>query len=188
MLMPWGWNKEGIWLTPAGPERKPAFVWQPGSQEARTVADLGNEITVARGAGTIGYLTSNGKAGYCAKAATLAANGPEVKREYCSNDASLPGPRISFSPDGGTMLLTHAWVAIDVAGGNTTKLRLPAGFRAGYPAVFENPTDAIVLGEVPAKDPTKATGQTMYRCRVTTGECKALRTEKPGELFAVPWR
>lgn len=177
MLMAWGWNKEGIWLTPAGPDRKPAFVWQPGSKEARTVPDLDGEIAVARGAGTIGYVTSNGKAGACAKAATLGANGLEVKREYCSNTAA--GTRISFSPEGGTMLLTGAWVAVDVAGGNTIKLRLPAGFRATYPAVFEDATDAIVLGEVPGK------AQTMYRCRVTTGECKALRTEKSGEMFAL---
>jgi hypothetical protein len=180
MLSSFGWNKAGIWMYANNAERKPTYLWQPGSKEARKLPDLGTEIALAPGSDTFGYMTANGKAGYCAKAATLGANGPEVKRQYCSEDATWPWPRLDISPDGGTLLVDGPWVAVDIATGKTTKLGLPAGFVENQ-VIFEDTTDLIALGNVPSKK----SAQTMYRCRVTTGECKVLRTEKPDGILAL---
>jgi hypothetical protein len=186
MLSSFGWNKAGIWMYANNADRTPTYLWQPGSPEARKLPDLGSEIALASGSDTFGYSTPNGKAGYCAKAATLSASGPEVKQQYCSDKAALHN--ISLSPDGGTMVVGGPWVAADVASGRKIALKLPAGLVGTSPVAFENATDLLVLGLVPDKTPTKPTAQTIYRCRVTTGECKSLVTEKPGEVFELARR
>jgi hypothetical protein len=186
MLSAFGWNKAGIWLYANNADRTPMYLWQPGSPEARKLPDLASEIALASGSDTFGYSTVNGKAGYCANAATLGANGPEVKRQYCSKKAAPHS--ISLSPDGGTMVVGGPWVAVDVAGGKQTKLNLPAGLVGTSPVAFENATEVLVLGLVPDKTPTRPTAQSIYRCRVTTGECKSLLTEKSGEVFGLAKR
>ncbi|WP_344841085.1 hypothetical protein [Kribbella ginsengisoli] len=185
MLSSFGWNKAGIWLYANNADRTPMYLWQPGTAEARKLPALGAEIALASGSDTFGYSTAEG-AGYCAKAATLGSSGPEVKRQYCSDKPALH--TVSLSPDGGTMVVGGPWVAVDVAGGKQTKLNLPAGLVGTSPVAFENATDLLVLGLVPGKTLAKPTAQTIYRCRVTTGECKALVTEKPGEVFGLGQR
>lgn len=172
MLSSFGWNKAGIWMYMNNAERQPMLLWQPGWKEARTLPDLGGEIALARDSDTFGYTVPDGKGGFCAKAATLGANGPEVKREYCSKHALWP--RLTLSPDGGTLLVNGPSVAVDIATGRTTKVNLPAGFVADQ-MIFEDTTDVIVLDGV-AK---------MYRCRVTTGECKVLPTKKPDGVVRI---
>jgi hypothetical protein len=188
MLSSFGWNQAGIWLYANNADRQPAYLWQPGSQEARRLPDLGAEIAPARDSGTFGYTTAKGNGRYCVTAATLGANGPEVKREYCPDPATGAWGSLTLSPDGGSMLIGGPWVAVDVASGRPTKLRLPAGLVGASPVVFENATEAIVLGTVPDKNATKPTAQTIYRCRVTTGECKTLVTEKADEVFSLAGR
>jgi hypothetical protein len=186
MLSSFGWNTAGIWLYANNAARTPMYLWQPGSPAARKLPDLGTEIALASAADTFGYSTLSGKAGYCANAATLGANGPDVKRQYCSDKDAVHS--ISLSPDGGTMLVGGPWIAVDVASGRQTKLQLPTGLVGTSPVAFENATEALVLGLVPDKTPTTPTAQAIYRCRVTTGECKSLVTEKTGEVFGLAKR
>jgi hypothetical protein len=179
-----GWNKDGIWLTPELVESWPVSVWQPGTDQPRSVGELGRGVQVNRSSDVVVQLDAKGAGGYCAKASTLGAKGLELKREYCfqpgvSEQAAV---YVAPSPDGRTMVLSTR-VAVDIATGKATKLGIPANF-GGWTwnsAVFEDPATVIVVADTRGVKPV---AQTMFRCSVTTGECKAILTAQANESLA----
>ncbi|NEA31255.1 hypothetical protein [Streptomyces sp. SID13031] len=181
-----GWNKDGIWLTPELVDSRPVSVWQPGADQPRTVEELGlrGELQVVRSSDVVVQLSGNGIDGYCAKAATLGAKGLELKREYCFEtvESDQAAAYVALSPEGRTMVLSTR-VAVDIATGKATKLGIPAKF-GGWTwnsAVFEDPATVIVLADTRGVKPL---AQKMFRCSVTTGECKAILTSKSNESLA----
>jgi len=69
------------------------------------------------------------------------------------------------------------------AQGRAALLGIPAKFRGWTwnTAAFEDPATVIVVPDTAGR-PYE---QTMFRCRVTTGECKALLTAKNNESLAL---
>jgi hypothetical protein len=175
-----GWNTDGIWMNPHSPDARPVTVWQPGSDDVRTVGNLDGQLEVVRSNGTVVQLSNKGGRKYCATAATLGATGLEVKREYCFEvatvDSNVIAPYVTLSPDGATMALSTR-VAVDIATGKTTELKLPAKSRWAGSGVFEDPATVIVVDDA-------GPAQKILRCGVATGECKQLVVAKPNEILA----
>ncbi|TCC65528.1 hypothetical protein E0H73_00870 [Kribbella pittospori] len=169
-----GWNKDGIWMNPHSPGARPVTVWQPGTKDARTVGNLDGELEVVRSSGTVVLLSSTGSQKACAKAATLGTPGLEVKREYCFEIATQRAPYVALSPDGATMALSTG-IAVDIATGKATELKLPAKSVLADGGVFEDPANVILVDE----------SQRIFRCGVATGECKQLVSAKSNEIVAL---
>ncbi|MFG1812191.1 hypothetical protein ACGFIF_00380 [Kribbella sp. NPDC049174] len=181
-----GWNKDGIWLMPELVDSRPVSVWQPGADQPRPVGELGpaGDLQVVRSSDVVAQLSAKGTDGYCAKAGTLGAKGLELKREYCFKTAGTnqAAVYVALSPDGRTMVLSTR-VAVHIATGKATKLGIPAKF-GGWTwnsAVFEDPATVIVVADTRGVKPLE---QKMFRCSVTTGECKAILTAKANESLA----
>ena len=66
------------------------------------------------------------------------------------------------------MTISNIGVAVDIATGQVTKLRLPAKSKWWDRALFEDPANVIVPGQ-----------DTLSRCAVATGECKQVAVAKP---------
>ncbi|MFI7061952.1 hypothetical protein ACIBL3_13280 [Kribbella sp. NPDC050124] len=178
-----GWNRDGIWLTPELGDSRPVSVWQPGAGQPREVEGLGGDLQVVRTSDVVVQLTANG-GGYCAKAVTLGTKGPELKREYCFEPAESDQAAVyvALSPDGRTMVLSTR-VAVDIPTGKTTNLAIPARY-SGWTwnsAVFEDPATVIAVTDTRGVKPLD---QKMFRCSVTTGECKTLLTANPNESLS----
>ena len=162
-----GWNKDGIWMHEHAPNAVPVKVWQPGSKDLRTVGTFNDQIEVTRTSGTVLKTSYKSDGTSCVTAATLGDKGLDVRREYCFK-APVAAPYLSLSPDGATMTISNIGVAVDIATGKVTKLRLPAKSKWWDRALFEDPANVIVPGQ-----------DTLSRCAVATGECKQVAVAKP---------
>ncbi|MFI5693429.1 hypothetical protein ACIA58_16400 [Kribbella sp. NPDC051586] len=165
-----GWNKDGIWMHEHSPDAVPVKVWQPGSKDVRTVGSFSDRLEMTRTTGTMAQITYKGGK-TCIVAATLGAKGLDVKREYCFKSLTA-APYVTVSPDGSTMTINTIGVAVDIATGKATKLRLPAGTKWFEDGVFEDQDNVIVVDEAGA-------AQKLFRCSVATGECKQVAIVKP---------
>ncbi|GAA1578466.1 hypothetical protein GCM10009804_38670 [Kribbella hippodromi] len=172
-----GWNKDGIWMNEHGLNPGPATVWRPGSKDTRTVKIDELQPDVERGTGTIAMSTTADGKKFCAKAATLGANGLEVKREYCYQPKTSRSPYLTMSPDGATMV-SSAGFAVDVASGKVTELKLPAKSTWAGAGVFEDPDNVVLVDDAKA-------AQKIFRCSVVTGECKQIAVGKADESIAL---
>ncbi|RZU12626.1 hypothetical protein EV645_5899 [Kribbella rubisoli] len=169
-----GWNKDGIWMHEHGPDAVPVKVWQPGSKDVRTVGSFSDRLELTRTTNTIAQISYKGGK-TCITAATLGTKGLDVKREYCFKNLAA-APYVTVSPDGSTMTINTIGVAVDIATGKATKLRLPAGTKWFEDGVFEDPDNVIVVDEAGA-------AQKLFRCSVGTGECKQVAIAKPDQTI-----
>jgi hypothetical protein len=169
-----GWNKDGIWMHEHSPDPVAVKVWQPGSKDVRTVGTFTGELEVTRTNGTVAQISYKGGK-TCVAAATLGATGLEVKRDYCFK-TQVAAPYVSVSPDGATMTISTLGVAVDIATGKATKLRLPAGSKWFEHGIFEDPDNVIVVDEA-------GPAQKLFRCAVATGECAQVAIAKPDEMI-----
>ena len=162
-----GWNKDGIWMHEHAPNAVPVKVWQPGSKDLRTVGTFNDQIEVTRTSGTVLKTSYKSDGTSCVTAATPGDKGLDVKREYCFK-APVAAPYLSLSPDGATMTISNIGVAVDIATGKVTKMRLPATSKWWERALFEDPANIIVND-----------ADRLFRCAVATGECKQVAVAKP---------
>ncbi|MEV4261427.1 hypothetical protein [Kribbella sp. NPDC049584] len=170
----YGWNKDGIWMGEHSPDARAVKVWQPGSKDLRAAGTFTGQLEVTRTTSTVAHVSyKNGKT--CVAAATLGANGLDVKREYCFKPP-MAAASVSVAPDGSTMTISNIGVAVDVATGKVAKLRLPAGTKWFEDGVFEDPDNVIVVDEA-------GPAQKLFRCAVETGECKQVAIVKPDETI-----
>jgi len=70
-----------------------------------------------------------------------------------------------------------AQVAVDIATGKVTKLKLPATAKWFEQGTFEDSANVIVVDEA-------GPAQKLFRCAVATGECKQVAVAKPDEIIA----
>ncbi|GAA1692117.1 hypothetical protein GCM10009745_41860 [Kribbella yunnanensis] len=195
------WNKDGIWLDSGDPyAEERLYVWKPGQPSARPVQVPGGFFSSATAANSDMVVFAKGaertkpKPGqnFATTRPTPKGSGPEpercfqigvlrdaaldVRREYCDKGFQALYPVIS--PDGGKVLHSVESLTIDVATGKTTKLDLPDEIESWPSPVFEDATKVLVVTR-----PEMGKGpQRLYRCEVTTGECKLLRTEKDNRI------
>ncbi|MER7244977.1 hypothetical protein [Kribbella sp. NPDC000426] len=170
-----GWNKDGIWMEEHSPDPVAVKLWQPGATEVRTVGTFSaGTLQVTRSTNIVTHITYKGDQS-CVTAATLGAKGLETKRQYCFK-APVAAPYVSVSPDGATMTISNIGVAVDIATGKATKMKLPAGTKWFEDGVFEDPDNVIVVDEA-------GPAQKLFRCAVATGECKQVATAKPDETI-----
>lgn len=170
-----GWNKDGIWLDEHSPDPVAVKLWQPGSKDVRTAGTFSaGTLHVTRSNNTVTHITFKGDRS-CVTAATLGAKGLEAKREYCFK-APVAAAYVSVSPDGATMTISNIGVAVDIATGKVTKMRLPATAKWFEDAIFEDPDNIIVVDE-------SGPAQKLFRCAVATGECKQVAVVKPDEII-----
>ncbi|MET7281610.1 hypothetical protein ABZS29_25465 [Kribbella sp. NPDC005582] len=184
------WNKTGIWLDSGVPwATDRLYVWKPGEKKARPVqtpkgfegiattpnSDLvvfstGPERTAPKPGQNFATTKPEPAVDHCLQIGVLRNNAIDVQREYC--EKTVLGLSAALSPDGQRVVNTTSKLTIDVATGKITKLDIPDRFD-GTP-VFEDATKLLAVTE-----PETGTGpKRLYRCEVTTGECKLLRTEK----------
>ncbi|WP_432890787.1 hypothetical protein ACQPYH_13480 [Kribbella sp. CA-245084] len=169
-----GWNKDGIWMSEHSPNPVAVKLWKPGSTDVRTVGTFSAyTLDVTRSNNIVTRITYKGNQA-CVTAATLGAKGLEAKREYCFK-ATVAAPYVTVSPDGATMTISTG-VAVDIATGKVTKLRLPATAKWFENGIFEDPANLIVVDE-------SGPAQKLFRCAVATGECKQVATAKPDETI-----
>jgi len=79
------------------------------------------------------------------------------------------------------MIHSQLDLAIDIATGMATKLQVPDPIKTFPQPVFENAVQLLVITDPPARK--KPATPALYRCDVTTGECKLL--EKDATSFTL---
>ncbi|WP_410788359.1 hypothetical protein [Kribbella sp. C-35] len=164
-----GWNQDGLWLDR---EKAGLVVWQPASGQQRRVSIAGfdGSASIPAAAGTV---VVSAKAGgkRCLKAGALRDDGFKVLREYCDDGPEHLYPVLS--PDGRTMIQSARAEAIDINTGQVTKLKLQNRMSDALPQpVFENGTQLLTLTETVGVG--GAVHNQLFRCDVTSGECKLL--------------
>jgi hypothetical protein len=100
----------------------------------------------------------------------------DVQREYC--DKTEQGLSAVLSPDGEKVVNTTSKLTIDVTTGKITKLDVPDPIEDWPNPVFEDATKVLLVSQ--AEDATGS--KRLFRCEITTGECKLLRTEKSNQI------
>ncbi|GAA0589620.1 hypothetical protein HPO96_03820 [Kribbella sandramycini] len=171
-----GWNRAGIWVMSDISGKVELFVLRAGEQTFRPVAVGGLTASFATSpqSDTVVYTTSSaGKK--CLHAAELRNGKLDVLRTHCEQGVERAVYPVG-SRDGRTMVFSERKLAIDVASGKTTQLRLPEPIESYPTPVFEDETKLLVVTQ--QWDSKKKSPQRLYRCDVTTGDCKLLRTEK----------
>ncbi len=188
------WNPDGIWIDAGDPfTDKRLYVWKPSEPAAEPVevpSGFGSSATTP--ASNVVVVTKEQvrrepKPGEtfkptplrdatphdrCFQIGTLRDGAIDVQREYC--DKGIKALHPALSPDGRKVLHLTEKLVIDVATGKTTKLDVPDQLESWPHPAFEDATKVLVVSSIESnKDP-----QHLYRCDVTTGECKLLRTEK----------
>jgi len=171
-----GWNKDGIWFSSgehdSPPQSPTLFVWRPGSGLPQQVSvpgfDGGRAIPAETG--NIVLATRKGTNDRCLKAGTLQDGKFVVQREYCDKGIKAEYPVLS--PDGRTMLHTNENLAIDIRTGKTTKFKLPDPIQAWPEPIFEDAVHVVLLSERQPKGGLGEVFQQVFRCDVTTGDCK----------------
>ncbi len=119
----------------------------------------------------------------CLEAGVLQNGKLDVQRKDCANK-----PRAFYpvaSTDGRTMLNSERNLAVDIPTGKITHLKVPDPVIAWPKPVFEDASHALVVTQSRADH--KSGPQSLYRCDVTTGDCKLLRTEQDSNInLALP--
>lgn len=177
-----GWNQDGLWMNKG---KAGLVVWQPATGKQRTVSVPGFSGTAAipPATGTV-VLSAKVDGKRCLRAGVLRDDGFKVLREYCDNGPELLYPLLS--PDGRTMVNSAVSEAIDIGTGRVTKLKLPSRMWDVLPLpVFENGQDLITLtdGGAGAGGVVK---QQLFRCDVTSGECKLLMKDASDVTIQMP--
>ncbi|MFC9692370.1 hypothetical protein ACFTSF_27735 [Kribbella sp. NPDC056951] len=174
-----GWNSTGIWIDShdfGPPWKQELRVWQPGAPAAQEVP-VGkgfSSVTTRADTATVVVTQETGD-GHCYRAGSLQDGRLKIEREHCNRQVEAAYPVVST--DGRSMLNSSAKLIIDIPSGKTTKLQLPEPIIVWPKPVFENATKVQVVTQAKGNDANK---QSLYRCDVTTGACKLLRTEKKG--------
>ncbi|RZT27242.1 hypothetical protein EV649_0998 [Kribbella sp. VKM Ac-2569] len=176
-----GWNQDGLWMDRG---KAGLVVWQPASGQQRPVSIAGfdGSAAIPAAAGTIVVSTkADGKR--CLKAGALRDDGFKVLRDYCDEGPEHLYPVLS--PDGRTMIHSVRAEAIDINTGQVTKLKLQDRMTDTLPLpVFENGTQLLTLTETVAAG--GAVHNQLFRCDVTSGECKLLVKNADGWTIHEP--
>jgi hypothetical protein len=182
-----GWNQSGLWMSNDTAPTSTLMIWpQPGSGQPQRldVPGFDGGLNAPADTDTITLSTKNGN-DHCLKAGILRDGALKVLRENCE-----AGPRSLYpltSPDGRTMVNSHAKIVVDVRSGKITKLQLPAADEMTDfpPAQFED-ANQLVLLSTPPPSQGKPAVPAMYRCDVRSGECAVLQKNASGVTLQQP--
>jgi hypothetical protein len=163
-----GWNQDGIWLNLG---RTGIVVWKPSTGEQRRISIPGyNDGAAIPATAGVVAVTAQVDGKRCLRAGALRDDGFKVLRDYCDDGPEHLYPLLS--PDGRTMVQSARSEAIDVNSGQVTKLDLPGRMTDALPSpVFEDATRLLTLTEKRVGNELR---QQLFRCDVTSGECKLL--------------
>ena len=170
-----GWNQDGVWLDRG---KTGLVVWQPASGRQRPVSIAGfdGSAAIPPAAGTV-VVSAKVDGKRCLKAGALRDDGFKVSREYCDDEPEQLYPVLS--PNGRTMIQSARAEAIDISTGEVTKLKLPDRMIDTLPLpVFEDGTQLLTLTEKVGAG--GVVEQQLFRCDVTSGECKVLVKDADG--------
>ncbi|GAB3934225.1 hypothetical protein GCM10029976_042870 [Kribbella albertanoniae] len=175
MFLLHGWNQTGVWGSVESGGKAELFVWRPGQSAFEPVRVNGftGSLAVSPATDTVAVATAAGNS-RCVKAGALRDGKFNVERQHCAS-----GQRAVYavlSDDGKTMLYSERKLAIDVASGKTTQLKLVDPIRGPLSAVFEDATRVLAVTQ--HREGNKYGPQRLYRCDVASGECTLLRTEQ----------
>lgn len=181
-----GWNQDGLWVDRG---RAGMIVWQPASGQQRPVSIAGfdGSAAIPPAAGTV-VVSAKVDGKRCLKAGALRDDGFKVLREYCDDGPEHLYPVLS--PDGRTMIQSVRKEAIDINTGQVTKLNLKDRMVDTLPLpLFENGTQLLTLTETIGSGQGETTGpihNQVFRCDVTSGECKLLVKQADGWTIHEP--
>lgn len=176
-----GWNQDGLWINRG---KAGLVVWQPapGQQRPVSIAGFDGSVAIPPAAGTI-VVSAKVDGKPCLKAGALRDDGFKVLREYCAEGQAHLYPVLS--PDGRTMIQSERAEAIDINTGQVTKLKLKDRMTDTLPLpVFENGTQLLTLTETIAAG--GVVHNQLFRCDVTSGECKLLVEKADGWTIHEP--
>ncbi|MET9275904.1 hypothetical protein [Kribbella sp. NPDC003557] len=175
-----GWNRNGIWFRvdevgdPSKPTQYGLYGWRPKSHEVTRIDFPGYDggLAVPAASDVVGLTTRRGN-NRCLKAGVLRDGKFDEQRQYCDVAAAASYP--VMSPDGRTIVSSDVKLAIDIASGKRTKLRLPANAEVtSWPEpVFENVSQVLLITRPPGNQRLPVQQQ-IYRCDVRSGECAAV--------------
>jgi len=177
-----GWNQDGLWM---GRGKAGLVVWQPATGQQRTVSVPGFDgaAAIPPAAGTV-VLSAKVDGKRCLKAGALRDDGFKLQQQYCDQGPEQLYPVLS--PDGRTMIHSQRSEAIDVTTGRVTKLKLPNKMWDTLPLpTFENGSYLLTLTDGGAGEGGKALQQ-LFRCDVTSGDCKLLVKDANGLQLHTP--
>jgi len=177
-----GWNQDGLWM---GRGKAGLVVWQPATGQQRTVSVPGFDgaAAIPPAAGTV-VLSAKVDGKRCLKAGALRDDGFKLQQQYCDEGPEQLYPVLS--PDGRTMIHSQRSEAIDVNTGRVTKLKLPNKMWDTLPLpTFENGSYLLTLTDGGAGEGGKALQQ-LFRCDVTSGDCKLLVKDANGLQLHTP--
>ncbi|TDU87504.1 hypothetical protein EV138_1027 [Kribbella voronezhensis] len=199
----WAWNQAGIWLGSENDVGAQPMLWQPSKGQPVQLSIPGFDASLVGATDTdkvqVVTRTDKGRA-WCLKVGSVKGTGLAVDREYCGTGNQF-SPTVS--PDGRTMIYPGSSssvdgkrtvvpqpVAIDVATGKVTKLRLPQEMPSYPPPVFEDDThliytDTSVGGGTPPGQAPATDGKPVIRCEVTSGDCQLLFTTPEGVFLLI---
>ncbi|MGW5191361.1 hypothetical protein ACWEOO_19080 [Kribbella sp. NPDC004138] len=172
-----GWNRNGIWFRvdelgdPTKRTEYGLYGWRPKSHQVARITFPGYDggLAVPAASDVVGLTTRRGN-NRCLKAGVLRDGRFELRREYCDVAAAASYP--VMSPDGTTIVSSDVKLAIDIASGKRTKLRMPADAEVvSWPEpVFENASQVLLVTRPPGNQRLPVPQQ-IYRCDVRSGEC-----------------
>ncbi|WP_112245709.1 hypothetical protein [Kribbella monticola] len=197
MVRIYGWNKNGIWFGADYDVKAQPMIWQPGSDPLQ-LSIPNFTVTATAPPQTDRVLVSTTVGGKrCLEVGVLAGTRFAVIRRYCPKAGASAYPVLS--PDGRTIVSSEQKVAVDVATGKVTALRLEHSLQGFPEPVFEDATHLITLpaplaagpngrGIIPPGTPTDEHGAPLigapvYRCDTTTGTCTHIFTTTPRTLI-----
>jgi hypothetical protein len=172
-----GWNRNGIWFRvdemadPDKPTQYGLYGWRPKSDQVSHIAlpEYDGALVAPPASDVVGLTTRRGN-NRCLKAGVLRNGKFDEQRQYCDVAAAASYP--VMSPDGKTIVSSDVKLAIDIASGKVTKLRIPAADAVvSWPEpVFENTSQVLLITESPGNHRLPLP-QKIYRCDVRSGEC-----------------
>jgi hypothetical protein len=197
----WAWNRAGIWLGEDYKVGAQPMLWKPGQGQPVQLSVPGFDLSLqgARETDKVQVITRTNKGeSWCMKVGSVQASRLVVDRQYCGTGGRAFYPTVSpdgrtmvrsdqyATPDNKTMTRTAPPVAIDVATGKVTKLRVPHALPDLPGPVFEDSThivfvddgsDDLVPGIRPSVGPDgrpRIGPQDVIRCDLTSGDCSEI--------------
>jgi hypothetical protein len=192
----WAWNQAGIWLGEDYKVGAQPMLWKPGQGQPVQLSIPGFDLSLKGASETdkIQVITRTNKGeSWCMKLGSFQGAAFVVDRQYCGTGGRSFYPTVS--PDGRTMVRSDQFqtpdnktmkrvappVAIDVASGKVTNLRVPQELPDLPEPVFEDNTHLVFIDAGSTLNPTPpsvgpdgraVTGiRPVIRCDLTSGDC-----------------
>lgn len=197
----WAWNQAGIWLGEDYKVGAQPLLWKPGHGQPVQLSIPGFDLSLKGASETdkIQIITRTNKGeSWCMKLGSVRGTSFVVDRQYCGTGGRSFYPNVS--PDGRTMVRSDQFqiskntamkrvappVAIDVATGKVTELRVPQELPDLPGPVFEDSTHLVFVDRGSTLNPTRPSvgpdghpaieTRPVIRCDVTSGDCSEVLT------------